>query len=186
MTVLSQKKVTIKEKSYPWITYNIRIMMRHRDKAHREARSSKSPTKLGYYKELKKLVAQSINAEKEAYLKKYICSNIQNPRIMWKHIKENINFKNTDVPLPLNLQDTEKLNMHFMNVPGDNIVDSSYIDYYLKNKYDSSSTFGLHVVTEGDVARTVREVHYNAVGVDGISLDMLLLSIPYTLNQLSK
>ncbi|CAH2108077.1 unnamed protein product [Euphydryas editha] len=175
------KLITIKDKSYPWVTYNIRLLMKRRDEAFYKARICNTPPKIAYYKELKQLVAQAIKAEKDAYFKKYVTTNVKNPKSMWNHIKEIVSFKNSNVSLPSNLCDPEKLNSHFLNVPGDNIVPSSVIDYYNNNEY-STKRLKLKAVSERDVVSAVRELHSNAIGLDGISLDMLLMSFSYTVS----
>lgn len=67
-----------------------------------------------------------------------------------------------------------------MNIPGSNYVSPSTIDYYDMHKY-GSAIFTLVTVDELEVLKTVRSLKSNAMGIDGISLDMLLLTLPTTL-----
>ncbi|XP_045447535.1 uncharacterized protein LOC123655825 [Melitaea cinxia] len=105
-----KKLVFIKHKSYPWITHNIRLMIKRRNEAYRKARSTKHPAKVAYYNELKSIVGRAIQIEKDTYFKTYVSSNVRNPRTMWKHIKENVNFKRTNDTLPTSLCDPDRMN----------------------------------------------------------------------------
>lgn len=173
--VAPKKLVFVKHKSYPWITYNIRLMMKRRDEAHRKARSTKRPAKVAYYNELKSIVERAIQIERDTYFKTYVSSNQRYPRTMWRHLKENVNFKRTNDTLPTSLCDPDGINRHFLNVPGDNLVAESLLDFYNTNKF-GSSIFKLQTVTERDVTQAIRELRSNATGIDDISLDMLTLS----------
>lgn len=179
-----KKLVFIKHKSYPWITHNIRLMMKRRDEAYRKARSTKQPAKVAYYNELKSIVGRAIQIEKDTYFKTYVSSNERNPRTMWRHIKENVNFKRSNDTLPTSLCDPDRMNRHFLNVPGDNSVAESLLEFYNKNKF-GLPTFKFQIVTERDVTQAIRELKSNATGIDDISLDMLTLSFHHILSTLT-
>lgn len=179
-----KKLVFIKHKSYPWITHNIRLMMKRRDEAYRKARSTKQPAKVAYYNELKSIVGRAIQIEKDTYFKTYVSSNERNPRTMWRHIKENVNFKRSNDTLPTSLCDPDRMNRHFLNVPGDNSVAESLLEFYNNNKF-GLPTFKFQIVTERDVTQAIRELKSNATGIDDISLDMLTLSFHHILSTLT-
>lgn len=176
-----KKKVTIKEHGHPWITPTIKEMIRKRNEAHNRSRRTGLVSHKVYYKDLKNVVRRAIHSEKSAYFNYYIVSKEKNPRVLWKNIKRNVvDFKKNDMDLPQHLNDPEQINSHFLNVSGKNSVDLSQLTYFEFHRY-CSTTFALKPVTEAMVTRIIRSIKTNAEGVDGISLDMLLMTLPRTL-----
>ncbi|CAG4924508.1 unnamed protein product [Colias eurytheme] len=163
----------LKEKSYPWITYNIKLMMRRRDEAH--ARARQGAEYRTYYNELKKYVKEAIVREKNVYFDKYINSNFDYPKILWKHIKDQVNIKESnDADLPLNICDPDEINNHFLNVPGNGDIQRNIIDNFIAKRYqDSDTMFHFTNISEENVIQALKALHSNAMGVDGISLDMI-------------
>lgn len=72
------------------------------------------------------------------------------------------------------------INKHFLDVPCSSNIDISELTYLLFNRF-SSATFKLTPVNETIVAQIIRNITTNAQGVDGITLDMILLTLPRTL-----
>ncbi|CAH2093688.1 unnamed protein product [Euphydryas editha] len=60
------KTNVIKQHKYPWITYNVRLMMRERDKAYKISRHTNNRSKIEYYRDMKRQVYHAINREKIA------------------------------------------------------------------------------------------------------------------------
>lgn len=177
------KRSYIKEQSYPWITSTIKEMMRLRDEAHSRWRKSRSDSNKKYYKELKSIVITALFNEKTAYFTQSINNNLKNPRTLWKNIKHNlVDFnKKHDFDLPGGLNDPDVINNHFLNVPGNNNVSVTDLSYLWFNRY-SSSTFKIEPVNEIIVSKIISKIRTNAKGADDISLDMILLTLPSTLN----
>lgn len=176
------KSVYIKERTYPWITSNIKEMMRLRDEAHAKYRRTKLDSHKKYYKDLKSLVNVSLYHEQAAYYQQHINANINNPRKLWKNIKNNlVDFKEKDTELPPHLADPSLINSHFLDIPGNNNVDQSYISYLESNRF-GTSIFNLRPVSMTTIANIIKSITTNASGIDGISLDMVLLTLPGTLS----
>ena len=75
----------MKHKQYtPWLTENIKLMIKMRDKAHRKYVKGKTPQNLDYYRQLKNYTNGAIKREKEAYFNSI--SNSGN-KVFWKNIK---------------------------------------------------------------------------------------------------
>ena len=64
-----------KDINYPWITYNIKLMIRKRNEAHAKARKTNSSTQIEFYKDMKNVVERAIFSEKSAYFTIFINSN---------------------------------------------------------------------------------------------------------------
>lgn len=175
------KYAVIKNKSHPWITDTVREMIKLRNKAFQRYRITKLKTHEQYYKDLKKTVKSAIYNEKKAYFTHHVNYNLNSPSDLWKNIKRHVNFSaRSDSEIPENLLNANKINDYFCNIPGVNEASVSEIDYFELNKFCSAS-FDLKVVDEVTVAKVIKSLKSNAQGVDGITLDMLMLSLPQTL-----
>ncbi|CAK1577842.1 unnamed protein product [Parnassius mnemosyne] len=168
------KTVYIKKKYYPWITHNIRCMMRTSNEAQVRARKTKLAPHKDYYRELKSIVNKAIVSEKIAYFKFYINSKLNQPKIMWKHIKHQVQIKSKDTSLPSHFSDPDALNNHFLNIPGKNEVSLSLLTFFEFNGTNGNS-FYFKEASEDEVVKVINSLQSNAVGCDGISLDMLKL-----------
>lgn len=171
----------VKEQSYPWITDTVKLMMKLRDQAYAKSRRTKLDCHKKYYKDLKSIVTAAIHSEKAAFFQHSINNHIKDSRKLWKNLKQNIvdfNKKNLDLPEPL--LNPDLINNHFLNVPGNNSIDISQLTYFCFNRF-SNSIFNLQPVDEATVLKILKNIKTNAQGVDGISLDMIMLTLPRTL-----
>lgn len=66
-------------------------------------------------------------------------------------------------------------------MPGSNNVTPSYIDFYTSQKF-SSATFTLKPTDETTIGTIIRNISTNAQGIDGINLEMIIQTLPHTLN----
>ncbi|CAG4982071.1 unnamed protein product [Colias eurytheme] len=181
-----KKIIHIREKHYPWITYNMKKIMNCRDKAQIKARKTKLSADKDTYLELKHYVRLAIHREKVAYFDTYINNNINRPSIMWKHIKEQVQINTKkDTILPSHINNPVEINDHFLNIPGTIPVDQSTLTYYQSHRFNDS-VFKFKLVDENTVLKTVNEIKSQAIGVDDISLDMFLLTLPNSLPTLTR
>ncbi|XP_052756854.1 uncharacterized protein LOC128202040 [Galleria mellonella] len=86
-------------KPHPWITDNIKIMMRLRDSALRRARASGEDSHFDYYKSLRNYTSGALEREKKAYFTFYINNNKNKPKQMWHHLKQICTTNNVDQSL---------------------------------------------------------------------------------------
>lgn len=173
------KSFVIKHHSFPWITDTIRFMMKLRDKALIEYHKTKLANKKDYYKTLKSTVNQALYYEKIAYFKHNINNKIQNPKLLWQNIKKSIIPKNkTDLPSIFN--DPNDINNHFLNIPGTSVPCLSLLLFFEGNKF-SDAVFNIEPVSLEIIQNIFKSLKSNAEGCDFINLDMLLLTMPYTL-----
>lgn len=181
------KRMRIRDKHHhPWVTYNVRLMMRTRNEAQVRARKSGLDTHKDYYKQLKNIVVSALHTEKQAYFRHYVNSNVHKPQVMWKHLKRHLAIKTkNDMPIPAHLCDPNLLNDHFLNVPGRNTAPLSNLTYFEFQRY-CSETFDFSEVTETQVSKIIKTLTSNATGADGVNLDMLLLTLPNSLETLTK
>lgn len=176
------KTITIRSKqSLPWMTDIIQLMIGLRNQAHENYRKSKLDTDRQYYKDLKSLVIAAIASEKRAYFNHYVNSNIKNSKIFWKNLKEKVLVDpGKSECLPDCFNDPNLINDSFLDVPGEDIVPISELTFFELHRF-GTSTFHLQPVSESEVFKYILSIKSNAVGKDGISRDMLMLTMPRTL-----
>ncbi|KAL0879290.1 hypothetical protein ABMA27_003069 [Loxostege sticticalis] len=167
---------------HPWITDTVRDMMSIRDDYHKRLKQHSTAELRDSYKIMKNMVLKAIEREKTSFFNKQINSNLRNSRLLWKNLKNTVlpNKKNS-ADLPLSFNDPDSINDHFLKIPGENIVNLSLLTYYEYNRHNSAAAFSLHTVSEDLVLKTIRGLKSNALGNDGLSLDMLLLTLPHSL-----
>jgi hypothetical protein len=171
----------VKRRSYPWITFTIKQMIKLRDNAYTKSRSTKKESDIAYYKELKSIVNKAMTAEKSAYFRENINKYCMDSKKLWKNIRNDVaDFKQNSTRVPPNLGNADDINKYFIDVPGDNHVTISTLTFFEYHRH-GSSTFSLKSVDELTVSKLIMSIGTNAEGVDCITRDMILLTLPRTL-----
>lgn len=88
--------------------------------------------------------------------------------------------KDQTAALPNHLSDPEIINNNFLDVPGSNQVSISQLTYFEHNKFIESS-LQLKPTTPDKVLKALRQLKSSAKGSDGINLDMIMLTLPHSL-----
>lgn len=175
-----QKLTVIKDRSPPWLTDTIKLMMKLRDKAASDYQKTKLFSKKEYYKSLKSLVNKAIYAEKSAYFKQNINNKIKDPKSLWKNLKSIILSK-TCIDLPLALNDPDEINRHFLNIPSTSDISLSLLNFYNCNKFNDA-VFRIKHVELNTLQKIIRSLKSNAEGCDEMSLNMFLMTLPDSVN----
>ena len=178
------KTCIIRETSYPWITDTIKLMMRLRDEALTKYRKMKTEPKQQYYKQLKSLVQRSLYYEKVAYFRQNINNKINNPKLLWKNIKNTLSSRKHNHDLPSHFTSPDKINEHFLNVPGNKETNISYMTFFEFHRF-GEETFAINPVGQTEILRIIGNLHSNAEGYDKISLCMLNMTLPYSLQAIT-
>lgn len=171
-----EKTVQIKEFKYPWITDNVKLMVRLRDEAHRRFKKTKLDAHKEYYKQLKSQVNSALFSEKQAYFNYYI-NKQKDPALLWKKMKQTVLRNHAEHDLPSHFTDADDINRTFLNVPGDGEASSEEISFFLQNKY-SLANFVLKPIKPDTVHLILKRLKSNAKGVDQIALNMVTLCVP--------
>ena len=176
-----EKSISIKEHKPPWLTSNITFMMGLRDRAHLQFRKSKLDSRREEYKTLKHLVNSSMFYEKVAYFNNHINKNLNNPTSLWKNLKKTAlpDFK-TSAELPDFFNDPDLINQHFLDLPNTSLPVNT-----VGSSLSEPSVFSLRPVQEELIAKTLFGLKSRARGIDGISLDMVIMTLPCTLRALT-
>lgn len=93
----------------------------------------------------------------------------------------------TKIDLPGNMfGDPNVVNDHFLNTPGENSIRLSQLTFLEFNRAISDdNSFNIQQVNEIDILKILKSLKSNAVGLDGISLDMILSTLPYSLSAIT-
>ncbi|KAJ8732388.1 hypothetical protein PYW07_014987 [Mythimna separata] len=178
------KSKIVRDRPKPWITENIKLMIRLRNEAKNIYIKNKNDTKKRYYLDLKKQACAALMKEKKVYFDRHINSQIKDPKKLWKHLKSDVLSDHTDGMLPRQFNDPDEINRAFLDVPGQNSLSTSQVAYFDSNRHGDTN-FKLHNVTEDEISKIIKSLGSNAKGIDGVSLDMIMLTLPTTLHAIT-
>lgn len=178
------KTIRIREdQMLPWLTPTCKYMIELRNKAFETYRESKLEAHKRYYKDLKRLVETSILNEKRAYFNEYVNSTIGNSKLFWQNIKKKILIDpSKSDTLPDCFSDPHIINNHFLNIPHSKNIPKTTLSFFNTHNFNNNSIFELSTVSENSIAAYITSLTSNATGSDGINRDMILLTLPCTLN----
>lgn len=172
------KNYTIKKGRYaPWITDNIKLMQKLREKALKKFKSSGAPAHWTYYKQLRNLTTTAIKSEKKAYLRhKFQNCNIKDK---WRELKKLNIVKNKNIEIPDNLKNADAINNFFItsnnSPPNDDLI-----KYYSNNiKQGVTSIFSFELTNEFTVANVINNMKSTAFGTDTLNLTLIQLCCPF-------
>ncbi|XP_026746094.1 uncharacterized protein LOC113507436, partial [Trichoplusia ni] len=178
------KKNTYFKRPTPWITDNIRLMFRLRENAKHRCHKTKEPHHKQYYLDLKHEAAAALGREKCAYFTKNINEQSKDPKLLWRNLKSDVLPDHNERRLPSHFDNPDSINAAFLDVPGSCNGNDSLI-YSFRSRRHSPSVFSLTETNQETVLKIIRGLESNARGVDGISLDMLTLTLPSTLQAIT-
>lgn len=177
------KTVIIRKRKAPWITENIREMMSLRDKALAKYKKSKLLRDWNSYKDLKNQTNYAITREKKAYLEYSLNNDRGNRKGIWKHLKDmDIHFKQKSRTVPHHLSNVEKINDYFISSSISNEApDIDTLNYYSNNTREGVGQFNFKHTNDLEIYKAILSFRSKAVGVDKISISMLLYACPHIL-----
>ncbi|KAK9747503.1 hypothetical protein QE152_g5270 [Popillia japonica] len=104
---------TFTKKPIPWLTDNLKLMMRMRDEAKSLFRRSRRLGDWEYYKSLRNLTNRTFKLEKRAYFD-YI-SHTGDSRLLWKQLNVLGVKRQNEINIPQTLKDPNMINSFFTN-----------------------------------------------------------------------
>lgn len=174
------KSVVVRKHSYPWITDTVKLMMGLRDGAAAAYNKTGLQCKKTLYKHYKSLVSKALFEEKKSYFKCNINSRIRDPKSLWKNLQKHL-LPKTDNELPESFNDPNIINQHFLNLPNSNFTLISNLTFYEYHKF-SAAVFSIHYIGLESLIAIIKSLNSNAEGCDAISLSMLLLTFPNSID----
>lgn len=182
------KKYIIKDKSKPWITDTIKFIMSLRDDALTKFHKNKTDSAKEYYCSLKNYVTTAIKHEKKAYFNSFINNNLKKPSILWKNLKNTATLTERHLDcIPDHINDPNQISDHFLKLPPAKNIDLKLvIDNMTDNNHDTSTTFDLKPTTETEVLKVINNISTKSLGYDGLSIEMIKMTLPTTLPIITK
>lgn len=171
------KTIKISKPYKPWLTHNIRTMIKLRNKAKLKFKKSKSTAHWDEYKQLRNLTEVSIKNEKKAYFNYKL--NTRNSKVVWKELS-GLNIKKRSPALPACLRDPNVINNYFIeSIPSSSSTDE-LLNYYKSSTWKNfTPNFEFELVNDTIILQIINGIATDAVGADGISSKMLKLCCPF-------
>lgn len=172
------KTIKKSKPSAPWLTDTLKILMKLRDNAKSRYRRTNAPAHFIYYKQLRNLTNSAVKREKKIYF-----SNIRgDPRHFWKGLR-NMGIVNTKPKpkIPAHLNDPDEMNKFFIqSVPAGNCCNQDLVEFFSTNidSSNSSESFNFKLVESSDISEAIDKIKTNAVGLDGLNLEMIKMCLP--------
>jgi hypothetical protein len=197
------KKRRVRKISAPWLTAEIKNLMRERDNLKRKAVITKDESDWLNFKTKKNLVKYKIRNSKQQYYNSYISNNVGRTKETWKGINSILSKAKGSIKIPkivvngTEISDPEAIsnafNEYFTEI-GSNLAaqiptnTSSAVNNITRNNL----VFELHEVSTDQISRLIDKLSICkavvcglvASGLDNISVRLLKLSAPTTINSL--
>lgn len=174
------KKVRVTKPAAPWLTDNLKLMMKLKNKAFVKYKKFKTDQLWNEYKNIRNFVNRSVKLEKKAYFNHISKTD---PRRFWQSLRHlNINSKSQDSTV---LTDVEAVNNFFINQATQLTANGPNPNPEILTKYEDrkhpnvDEEFVFNEVSAEEVDRIIRTLKSNAIGYDNINLKMLNLVFPH-------
>lgn len=167
------RTVRVKRPPAPWITPEIRSLMKERDAAWRRYKRTGDVLCKQTFRSLRNRVKQSIRNSKLRYAHS-IFSGENNSKSMWKNVKRfGIAARNNQdncPKIPIN-----ELNGHFVNsgAPTSQDAVKRHLSHLESQEPPGPHVFQLRSVTLTEVKKAVARINTKAIGADGISIKFI-------------
>jgi len=190
LLLLNKHAPLIKRKIYrkpftPWITPNIKLLMKQRDKAYKKYHKNKNPASLQYYRELRNYTKHAIIREKTTYFNQI---SQQSGKDFWQNAKKlNLTQKSSIIDLPDHLKNAELINNHFLSSNTRNLDSLNKTNFYLSTRFlnfNLETELNFKLIDRNQVQKILQKIKSNAEGEDGITLLDLQTCLPFCLDPL--
>ena len=166
----------------PWITDNIKILMKLRDKAYSKYSKQKTPASLQYYRQLRNYTKHAISREKNSYF-----TNLfkQKGKEFWRNINHLNLTKSKNVDMPEGLCNSALNNYFAACHKTMNTACKEKIAFYSSNRHSKIKTeLSFNLVDEDTIINIINGISTNAMGEDEICIKDLRLCMPYCMKSL--
>ncbi|XP_060516220.1 uncharacterized protein LOC132695780 [Cylas formicarius] len=170
-----------KNKNYnyaPWITENIKLLQKLRNKALKKFKLTKLTAHYEHYKQLRNYTNSAIRSEKKAYLRTKFCHG--NAKEKWNELRK-LNVKCNRGTLPSHLDNVDQINIFFINsVENNKSPNQELLNFYYNNRLnDRTDHFDFVLSTEDEILNILKNIKSKAAGHDDINTSLILLCCPY-------
>ncbi|CAB0037066.1 unnamed protein product [Trichogramma brassicae] len=170
---------TLRAKVKPWVTQELRKLMRSRDDAYRSYLRSLSASALARYKQLRRSVKNLLDTAKNTYISNKLAS-ASSPADYWRTMR-GIGIASHSTSLPLKFFTPDQLCRYYASVSSASpAINADAVTASLASASDQlgAATFGFQHVTPLDVELALKKCRSSSCGSDGISASVLRLASP--------
>lgn len=172
------KTVRVTKPKAPWLTPNLKLLMKERDRAKQKHKQTKSNEDFNRYKELRNYTLSIVRNEKKCYLNSICAEN--NLRKTWSTLKNLNVHKNNFTNIPDELSDPNSINAYFSSfVQNVSHKCDDKINFYNNNFIAENYSFGFVLTSVEEVNSILNTLKSNAYGTDNISIAMLKYCSPF-------
>lgn len=164
----------------PWITDNVKLLQKLRNKALNKYRRTKNPLHFNYYKNLRNLTTTAIRREKKVYLNnKFQTCTVKEK---WQELNKLNVISKKAKSIPENLKNVTELN-RFFSTFANNIKtpNDALINFYNNNPLNIVQKFKFEEVSEEYVAGIILRIKTKSCGTDGVNITLIQLCCPFIL-----
>ena len=161
----------------PWVTENVRLLMRERDRLFTKFKKNKNPRIFQEYKTIRNFTNRALEREKKAYMRHQMS---RGSRELWSAVnKLNIYQKKPKPKIPDNLSNVNQINDFFVNSapripPADNLN-----TVYSGTVPNLRSTLSFKTIEEDDIISHLYLIKSQSVGSDGLNITFVLMCCPF-------
>lgn len=160
----------------PWLTYNIKCIMRRRDLALQKFKKSKSNPDWEHYRQLRNHAVSAIKNEKKAYLTH--CTKSNDDKVLWKAIKQFHTRQVSNSDIPTNLQQVNEINNFFLSVFDKSAIEPEALEAYHRSLLNRNLKCSIRLPSINEVQSIINKLSSNATGADGINAKMIKMCCP--------
>lgn len=177
--------ITKKRRHHPYITYNIKLMITSKNKAHKKYLKTRTVADREYYVTLRNYVNEAIKQEKVAYMQYVLRKNKNDQKRIWNNLSDwGVPTRSSTkvINLPDDLSNPEELNNYFLNVAGPSTINNDLLSFYNNNLRNMEVHFNFVEITDEQILDALKNIKTQAFGVDNINAKMISLVIPYCID----
>ena len=164
--------VTIRRKTAPWFTSNLKTLIKKRNRAWLRYRRTKNPEDLASYKHLRNCTKSAVRNAASSYFRNKL-HNTNNSSDMWKIIDAMGlgNNRKAEAPLPASV---DCMNIHFAGLSNP----TPLADLRPTARISSDNQFFFEHITISDFFEALSSARSNAQGSDNIPLSFIKQCMP--------
>ena len=169
----------------PWITDNIRLLQKLRDKALKKFKSTKNPDNYAYYKQLRNYTTLAVRIEKQTYLRHKF--NNCKTKEKWSELQKLNIINNKQATIPQHLSNVDDINQFFIStVTNSNPPKDDRLNFYKNNlKLHFNYYVQLNKVHENEVLEIICNIKSQAYGSDKLNITLIHMCSPYIIPYLT-
>lgn len=179
--------ISKKKLKAPWMTYNLKCILKARDNAHRKYKRTRTEADRRYYCQIRNYTNRAVNIEKKKYYEHTIKQNINNSKVFWNKMRwwgfVN-NNKSNSIATSENFNPNE-INEHFINCTSHITSEVKLYNYYYDNHTTEHEDFTIEPIDPKQISKIVHSIKSNAPGMNGITVHMIKMCLQYCNNELS-